>query len=176
MDLDRAFTRVNPLIAGILRAPVLHWLLSPTCMLLTITGRKSGRRYTIPVGYQRYGDDLITLVSKARRKSWWRNFREPWPVRIYLCRRSYDARGALVPAGSEEFRLHADRTFRRLPWLGRQFGIGYDRATGLTDDHARCLARDAAIVRFSFATATEREVAAEGATREVADDPGKDLE
>ena len=150
MDLDRIFTRINPVIAATLRIPVLHWALSPACMLLTITGRKTGRRYTIPVGYQRCGDDLITLVSKARRKSWWRNFREPWPVQIHLYRRTHSAHGVLLAPDSDEFRQQAERTFRRLPWLGRQFEIQYDRANGLTDAQLHWLQREAAIVRFEL--------------------------
>ncbi len=39
---------VNPLVAGILRSRV-HSLLSGRLMLLTYTGRKSGRARTIPV-------------------------------------------------------------------------------------------------------------------------------
>jgi hypothetical protein len=40
-----------------------------------VTGRRSGVRYTIPVGYRRRGDVLDALVSKAPTKQWWRNYR-----------------------------------------------------------------------------------------------------
>ena len=148
MDFDRFFTRINPLIVATLRTPGLHYLLSPGCMLVTITGRKSGKRYSIPLGYQPYGSSLITLVSKARRKNWWRNFRDPWAVEILLRRRPLSAEGELLDPRSDAFREHAERTFRRMPWLGRQFDLTYDRKTGLTDAQIEHLGREAAIVEF----------------------------
>ena len=70
MSVDSFFSRLNPLIGLVLRTPLVHWALSPGLMLITVTGRKTGRRYTIPVGYQRTRDDFTVLVSEAWRKQW----------------------------------------------------------------------------------------------------------
>lgn len=43
--------------------------------LLTYTGRRSGRTFTIPVGYRRVGDVVTIRVDIPERKLWWRNFR-----------------------------------------------------------------------------------------------------
>ena len=82
INVDALASRLNPLVVAILRTPLVHWLLSPGLMLLTVTGRRSRRRYTIPVGYQRDGSDLIVLVSEAPKKQWWRNCREAQPPRF----------------------------------------------------------------------------------------------
>ena len=42
-------------------------------MLLTYTGRESGRTYTTPDNYVREGDDLLRVGS--REHAWWRNLR-----------------------------------------------------------------------------------------------------
>jgi hypothetical protein len=42
---------INPLVRWLIRSP-LHWLASRRLALITYTGRRSGRAYTIPVGYQ----------------------------------------------------------------------------------------------------------------------------
>jgi hypothetical protein len=42
--------------------------------VITYTGRRSGRTFTIPVGYKREGDDLTIPVELPDHKSWWRNF------------------------------------------------------------------------------------------------------
>ena len=146
MSLDAIFTRLNPLISWILRSP-LHFLLSPGLMLITVTGRRSGRRYTIPVGYQRDAEGLVVMVSYARRKQWWRNYREPGPMTLRLRGRRVLARAQLVPPGSEEFRRAAEHSFRRMPWLGGQFGIDVRRGTGLTDAQVEHLGVEGAIVR-----------------------------
>lgn len=62
----------NPVVSAILRSPV-HWLLSRRTMLLTVTGRHSGRRYTIPVGFVRQDETLDILVTSRQRKAWWHN-------------------------------------------------------------------------------------------------------
>jgi deazaflavin-dependent oxidoreductase (nitroreductase family) len=143
------WTRLNPLFSWVLRSPVLHWIFSPGVLLLTVTGRRSGRRYTIPVGYQRDGDLIVILVSEAPAKQWWRNFREPAPVEMLLRGRTVHGSAVLVAPGSAEFRARAEATFRRIPFLGSQFGIRYDRTSGLSEDQIRHLIATAAIVRVT---------------------------
>jgi deazaflavin-dependent oxidoreductase (nitroreductase family) len=149
MSMDSFFTRLNPLISGILRSP-LHWLLSPGLLLITVTGRRTGRRYTIPVGYQRDGETLAVMVSEAGRKSWWRNYREPGPVEVRLRGRSHSGRAELVAPATDEFRRSATRTLQRMPWLGRVFGIDYDRRTGLSDEQLERLGEQIAMVRITL--------------------------
>jgi hypothetical protein len=85
MTLVQVSTRLNPVCTAILRSP-FHWLLSPALMLITVTGRKTGRRYTIPVAYNQMADAIVILVGEAPRKMWWRNYRTPGPIALYLRR------------------------------------------------------------------------------------------
>ncbi len=147
MDYDRIMTRLNPAIVWILRSP-LHPLLSVGLMLITVTGRRTGRRYTIPVGYQRHEDEITVLISKARRKRWWRNYLERRPVELHVRGRVIHGEARVVPGSSDEFRAAMDGTFRRLPFMGRQFGIAYDRHTGLTDDQWQTVADEGAVVKI----------------------------
>jgi hypothetical protein len=50
-------------------------------MLLTYTGRRTGRAYTIPVGYFVWDADALMAFSSAR---WWTNLRDEKPVRLLL--------------------------------------------------------------------------------------------
>ncbi len=154
MDADRFFTRLNPIFVAIGTIPGLHWIQSPFLMLVTVTGRRTGRRYTIPVGYQLYGgpggqgNRIVTLVSKARRKNWWRNYIDPAPAELVLRGKKLEVEGEVLRPDTDEFREYAETTFRRMPWLGRQFGLRYAAATGLTERQVEHLGREAAIVRF----------------------------
>lgn len=47
----------NDFMAWVLRSP-FHGMLSNGMMLITITGRKTGKTYTTPVGYYVEGDTL----------------------------------------------------------------------------------------------------------------------
>jgi hypothetical protein len=149
MDVDRIATRLNPLVIRILRSP-LHPLLSSGLMLLSYTGRRSGRRIEIPVGYQRSGNTLTVLASRARRKQWWRNFSEPAPVELRVRGRVLRGDARLVPGESEAFRAAVESSFRRLPRLAGQFGIAYDRRIGITPDQLRQLAEEGAVVEVTL--------------------------
>ncbi len=152
MDFDRIMTRVNPLIVAILRSP-LHGLMSSGLLVLTVTGRRTGRQYSIPVGYQRDGERFIVLVSKARRKNWWRNYIDPAPVGLVVAGRTLRGQGWVVQPESFEFRKNVERTFRRMPWLGRQFAIEYDPNSGLTDAQVQLLGVEGAMVQIELADA-----------------------
>jgi F420H(2)-dependent quinone reductase len=61
---------VNPVVKLLLRSP-LHSLLSHRIMLVTVTGRRTARRLTFPIGYRRRPGAMIVVT--ARDRSWWRN-------------------------------------------------------------------------------------------------------
>ena len=61
---------LNKVIVYLLKSP-LHGLMSSSIMLLTFTGRESGRVYTIPVNYVQ-GEDAILSISQKDR-TWWQN-------------------------------------------------------------------------------------------------------
>jgi deazaflavin-dependent oxidoreductase (nitroreductase family) len=71
----------NPFLKWLLRSP-LHVLLSNALMLITVTGRKSGKAYTTPVQYKH--DDGAVLVISALDRTWWKNVRGGAPVTLHL--------------------------------------------------------------------------------------------
>jgi|SRR5947209_10311314 len=74
----------NPVIAAVLRSP-LHPLVSSRLALITVTGRRTGREHTFPVGYTLEGETVTVPVMWPERKVWWRNLRDAGaPVRLRL--------------------------------------------------------------------------------------------
>jgi hypothetical protein len=88
----------NPIIRAVLRSP-LHPLLSRQLALITVTGRRSGRTFTIPVGYQQDGSRVTVGVGWPQRKRWWRNLRQGGRVGLRL--RGRDLHGEAVARGDE---------------------------------------------------------------------------
>jgi deazaflavin-dependent oxidoreductase (nitroreductase family) len=70
----------NRVVRGLLRTPLLSRAVGARLVTLYIVGRKSGRRYTIPVAYTRDGDDLLIGTPFG----WGRNLRTGEPVEIML--------------------------------------------------------------------------------------------
>jgi hypothetical protein len=91
----------NLAVRGLLRTP-LHRAVSGQLALITVTGRRSGRRFTFPVGYRRDGDRVTVQVGWPERKVWWRNLRGGAPVSMRLrgVERSGHAKVSEDPDGS----------------------------------------------------------------------------
>jgi deazaflavin-dependent oxidoreductase (nitroreductase family) len=149
VSVDSAVSKFNVVVAAILRSP-FHWLLSFGLMLITVTGRRTGRRYTIPVGYQRHEDVLTILVSEAPKKQWWRNFHAPSPTEVRLKDKTLSGVAQVVAPTSPEFGARAEETLRRLPWMGKVFGIEYRRGERLDDEQIAALGRNIAIVQVAL--------------------------
>jgi hypothetical protein len=66
------FLLINPVMRALLRSP-LHFVQSKSVMLITFTGKKSGRSFTTPVRYVRVGDTVRCFTSP--QNLWWRNLR-----------------------------------------------------------------------------------------------------
>ncbi len=61
---------VRPLVASRRWGPLVgRWM-----TLVTYTGRRSGRTFSVPVGFAGQGDEVKIAVLFPERKTWWRNF------------------------------------------------------------------------------------------------------
>jgi len=71
----------NGLVRWLLQSP-LHGFMSRSTALVTVTGRRSGKAYTVPASYARQGDTL--WIVTRREKTWWRNLSQGAAVRLQL--------------------------------------------------------------------------------------------
>jgi len=71
----RAAPLFNAPVAAIASSPRLGARLRRSVTLITYTGRRSGRTFSIPVAYRRRGDENIDInANLPEAKTWWRNF------------------------------------------------------------------------------------------------------
>ncbi|MEW5869728.1 MAG: nitroreductase family deazaflavin-dependent oxidoreductase [Chloroflexota bacterium] len=87
----------NPIMTWLLRSP-LHAFVSKNMMLITYTGRKSGKTYTTPVNYVRIDSDRgsYLLTTSFSQRTWWRNLRGGAPVSLMLQGKAVQATATLV--------------------------------------------------------------------------------
>jgi carbon monoxide dehydrogenase subunit G len=141
MSLDARLRTANGALVRLLSSRA-HWLASFGLAVATVTGRRSGRRYRIPVGYQRVPGGLLIMVSHARRKQWWRNYLGGGPIDLRVRGRELRGWARVIDPASDEFRMRAEATLRRLPFLAAQFGIARRRGEPLDAQQWRVLARE----------------------------------
>ena len=81
---------VNRIIRGLLHTPVVSRLIGSRLVTVYVVGRKSGRRYAVPVAYTRHEGDLLVGTPFG----WGRNLRtgEPVTIRLKGRRRPADVR------------------------------------------------------------------------------------
>lgn len=132
-----------------------HGLLSSRTVLLGVTGRRSGTRYEICVGYAPVRDDgLDVLVSDASNRTWWRNFVDGGPIDVVLRGESRHGRAVAHRAPSAEFKEIADRSMPAIVGergMSRFFAVdAFDPAIGLTDDDLTRLAGFAVAVHIDL--------------------------
>jgi deazaflavin-dependent oxidoreductase (nitroreductase family) len=97
----------NLFVSALLRSP-LHRLASGSLLLISYRGRRSGRRFTIPVMYAEREGTLTIFVGHPERKRWWRNLRVGAEVEVRL--RGRRVRGqAEVVEGSAAVETYLDR-------------------------------------------------------------------
>ncbi len=64
----------NTGMTALLHAPGLGRFVGRGIVVISYTGRRSGRRFTLPVAYRRVGAELTVNVEFPDVKGWWRNF------------------------------------------------------------------------------------------------------
>lgn len=94
----RVLRRFNPLIGRLLRSR-LHGLLSRDLVLLTYTGRVTGRRLALPLSYAESGERIYLCT---RNSAWWRNLRGGAAVEVHLRGARLAARPTVLDPASAE--------------------------------------------------------------------------
>lgn len=135
----------NNFISAVLRSP-LHGMLSNGVMLLTVTGRRTGKQYTTPVGYYEEGAYLWVLTSRER--TWWKNLQGGANVDMLLKRRlvhgfaETELDEKAVEQCMYEFLRHAPRA-------AKPMGIRVENKTPNAEDVAR-IAKDRLFVKIKL--------------------------
>ena len=135
----------NGFIAFMLRTP-LYVFLGDT-MLITVTGRKTGKKYTTPVGFYREGDTLWVLTSHDR--TWWRNIKDGADVKMRI--RGKDANGfAKAVLKEEKVAAQVVNYVRHIPMSTKGLGIRIENGEPNPEDAAR-LAKERLFVKIKLA-------------------------
>ena len=102
----------NPIVKSILRSP-FHGMMSDGTLLLTFTGRKSGKQFTTPISYALEGN-RITLITN-RKHSWWKNLQNSMPVAARVKGRALRGSARVMPADEATLIAAVEHVYRGIP-------------------------------------------------------------
>lgn len=134
----------NDFVKFFLRTP-LHVFMGNT-MLITVSGRKTGKKYTTPVQYYRAGEHLWILSSRDR--TWWRNLRDGGDVSLRY--HGKDATGFGEAILDEEIVAQQIGEYvRQIPMAAKGLGLRVENGTPDPEDAAR-LAKERLFVKIKL--------------------------
>ena len=132
----------NDFVKFALRSP-LHVFMGNT-MLITMTGRKTGREISVPVNYFSEGDTLWIISSRTH--TWWRNVRTGAEVSVHLHGR--DVKGfAEAVLDEKAVAARIGGYVLRLPMFAKPLGVRVENGVANCDDTVR-LAKERLFVKI----------------------------
>jgi deazaflavin-dependent oxidoreductase (nitroreductase family) len=127
----------------LLRSP-LHGMVSKSVLLITFTGRRSGKTYTTPVDYSQDGDQ-VTVFTHA---NWWKNLRGGAPVTLRI--RGRDLQGLAQPVAEDKHAVAAGLAahLRKVPSDAKYYGVTFDEHQNPNTDEIEEAAQTAIMIRI----------------------------
>lgn len=111
---------VNQAMKFVLRSP-MHGAVSKTVLLITFTGRKSGKSFTTPVSYSQINDQVIIFTHAE----WWKNLRGGAPVTLRIQGHEFHGRAEPV-VDKQTIAVQLAAHLRNVPSDAPYYKVGFD--------------------------------------------------
>jgi deazaflavin-dependent oxidoreductase (nitroreductase family) len=133
---------VNSAMKFVLRSPV-HGMVSKTVLLITFTGRTSGKTYTTPVSYSQNGDQ-VAIFTHA---NWWKNLRSGTLVTLRL--RGQEFQGLAEPVAEDKQAIAAGLAahLRVVPSDAKYYGVTFDDHRNLRSEEVEKAVQTVVMIR-----------------------------
>jgi len=134
----------NDFVKFFLRTPL--YVFMGNTMLITVTGCKTGKKYTTQVGFYRDGSTLWIISNRER--TWWRNVRDSAEVEMRI--RGKDVIGfAEAILDEEAVAVQVLEYVRQIPMAAKGLGVRVENGKPHPED-AACLAKLRMFVKISL--------------------------
>ena len=140
----------NTIVIWLLKSP-FHGLMSGNTVLLGYEGRKSGKRYIVPVNFVRVAgeDGDLLLITSERGRTWWRNLRGGSPVNLRLQGMRLTAPACSLE-GIQEVEDGLMTYFAHAPGSARYFKVGLDEGGAPKGEDVARVAHDRVIIEVDI--------------------------
>ena len=144
MSSTPVFFRVlNPIMKAVLKSP-LHSSVSGRIMIITFTGRKSGKEYSTPVSYFKENREIFCFTHGG----WWRNIDGGAQVMVRVQGKDHQGFAEAISDDSEYKSEHLAKMLKAIPSDARYYGVNLD-ANGEPDiDEVNQAAVDVVMIRI----------------------------
>ncbi len=130
---------INFVVVSISRS-LLHPLISNSILVLKLKGRKTGRRYLIPVSYYQYSKHQLVCVTD-RPNIWWRNLTSVEEIEILLRGKMLEAFVKVEYENDELIKAHLAALCEHSRVDGFFAKVGYEKGKPIEEDLRRAASR-----------------------------------
>lgn len=113
---------VNKAMKFVLRS-LAHSLISKTILVISFTGRRSGKTYSTPVSYSQQGDEVFIFTHAA----WWKNLAGGKPVSLRLRGRERRGLAQVVVEDKPAIACRLGEHLRKVPTDAPYYGVTFDK-------------------------------------------------
>jgi hypothetical protein len=136
---------VNQAMKIVLRSP-LHGMISKSILLITFTGRKSGKTYTTPVSYSQQGSQVTVFTHAV----WWKNLPGGTPVSLRLRGRELQGLAQAVAEDKQVIAAALSEHLRKVPFDARYYGVTFDEQNNPRAEEVEKAAHSTVMVRIQL--------------------------
>jgi len=136
---------VNRMMKFILRSP-LHGVVSKSVLLISFTGRKTGKTFTTPVSYSQDGD-RVTIFTHA---TWWKNLRGGEPVTLRIRGSERQGLPEIVVEDQRAIAAALDAHLRTVPSDARWYKVTLDERGNPNAAEVARAAQSAVMLRMTL--------------------------
>ena len=144
---DAFFPLINFAMKVLLRSP-LHFVVSSHILLITFSGRRTGRTFTTPVRYLREGSTVLLFSSP--QANWWKNLRGGAAVSVTIKGKVIDCHATVLET-DEDTKMRIFKTYlESFPGDAAYHGLKPSRRNPHSDATLRTVLDDVAITEVAL--------------------------
>jgi deazaflavin-dependent oxidoreductase (nitroreductase family) len=136
---------INRTMKFVLRSPI-HGIVDKQILLITFTGRKSGKTYTTPVSYSQSGDQVVIFTHA----DWWKNLRNDTPVSLRIRGQELQGLAESIAEDKQSVAAGLAEHLRKVRSDAKYYGVTFDANGNPRSDEVEKAAQLAVMIRVQL--------------------------
>ena len=139
------FRLLNPIMKSLLKSPI-HSVVSNQIMILTFTGRKTGKSYSTPISYCQE-DETVYSFTHA---DWWKNLVGGVQVRLLIRGQKYIGTAIPISEDREKMIFGLSKLLSAVPNDARYYDVTIDREGNLDRSDLELAVESSTMIEISL--------------------------
>ncbi len=136
---------VNRMMKYILRSP-LHGIVSKSVLLITFTGRKTGKTYSTPVSYSQVNDQVYIFTHA----NWWKNLTDSARVTLRMRGKELQGQAELIVENKRLICEALAEHLKKVPSDAGYYHVTFDESKNPRPDEVASAVNSVVMIRIKL--------------------------